>query len=89
MKKGFYVSGIVLVSLITTITTFMVFKSRFAKLTIDLWSFGAALFLISEGIFRIITTSDSFWPRQFMRFVRIIIGVCVFTIHTCQMIYGI
>jgi len=89
MKRSFYVFAIALVVLLTIIITVIIFKTHFAKLTIDLWSFGAALFLIIEGAVRIITSNDSFWPRQFVRFIRIIIGVCIFTIHTCQVVYGI
>lgn len=74
---------------IAAATTAIIFKTHFAKVTIDAWSFGASLFLIVEAFYRMCTTNDEFWPNQVMRLIRIVIGICIFTIHTCQVIYGV
>jgi len=84
-----YLISIVIIMITAVCITAVIFNTRFAKVTIDVWSFGAALFLIIEALYKIIRTSDKFWPNQFLRIIRIIIGVCVFTIHVCQLIYGI
>jgi len=69
--------------------TAIVFNTKFARVTIDAWSFAASIFLITEAVYKMRKDPGPFWPYQFFRFVRIVIGTCVFTIHTCQIIYGI
>jgi len=60
------------------------FDSHFAKLTIDWFAFLAGVFLIIEGLYRIFSTKDQFFPLQFSRLIRVSIGTCVFTIHLLQ-----
>ncbi len=89
MKKHIiYITTSILVSIIAVAITAFVFNTRFGKLTVDVWAFGVALFLIVEALYKILLLKDTFWPYQFMRLIRIIIGVCIFTIHICQIIYG-
>ena len=87
-KSNMFIIAFLLMGVAATITVF-IFNTSFAKVTIDAWSFVASLFLIVEALYRIATTNDRTWPNQIVRIMRIIIGVCVFTIHTCQLIYGV
>ena len=89
MKKLYSVAVIFIFMGIAAVITAYIFNTRFAKVTIDAWSFFAASFLIIEALYKIYVSKESFWPNQFFRVLRIIIGVCIFTIHTCQVIYGI
>lgn len=68
----------------------LIFNTSFAKNTIDYFSFFAALFLITDGFYKIWRYKDElYFPDQFVRHLRIIIGACVFTIHVMQYVYGI
>ena len=87
-KQGILISAVILAATAATITA-IIFKTRFAKTTIDVWSFGASSFLMIEALYKIYITKDKFWPNQLFRLLRIIIGICIFTIHTCQVIYGV
>ena len=87
-KEGILISAVILAAIAATITAIL-FKTRFAKVTIDAWSFGASSFLVIEALYKIHITKDKFWPNQFFRFLRIVIGICIFTIHTCQVVYGV
>lgn len=90
MKKHIiYIITLIVVSIIAVAITVSIFNTRFGKLTVDIWAFGIALFLIVEALYKILLLKDTFWPYQFMRLIRIIIGVCIFTIHICQLIYGL
>ncbi|MCK4463686.1 MAG: hypothetical protein KAU58_05180 [Candidatus Omnitrophica bacterium] len=90
MKKHIiYIITLILVSIIAVIITVFIFNTRFAELTVDVWAFAVAVFLIAEALYKIFVSKDIFWPYQFMRLIRIIIGVCIFTIHICQIIYGV
>lgn len=90
MKKNIsYALIAALVSIIAVTINAVIFNSKFAKASIDIWAFSIAIFLIIEAFYKILSTRDPFWPSQFLRFIRIIIGSCIFTIHTCQIIYGI
>lgn len=88
MRKNMAAITAALILIASSITA-VVFNTRFAKVTIDAWSFFASLFLMIEGSVRIAASNDKFWPLQASRFLRVIIGACVFTIHACQVIYGI
>jgi len=86
--KNLKLTALIICIIITAAITTGVFNSRFAHLTIDAWAFGASLFLIFEALYKMLTLKENLWPNQFMRFIRMVIGVCIFTIHTCQVIYG-
>ncbi len=87
--KKWYGAALLAVVSVTSFITYFVFNTNFAHVTIDAWSFFAAAFLMIEGAYRIMRTNDPFWPLQAIRVFRVIIGTCVLTIHTCQVIYGI
>lgn len=66
------------------------FDTPFSKNTIDYFSFIAALFLIIDGFYKIRRyKSEPYFPNHFVRHLRIVIGACIFTIHTMQFIYGV
>ncbi|RKY41955.1 MAG: hypothetical protein DRP85_04425 [Candidatus Makaraimicrobium thalassicum] len=64
--------------------TCRVFDSQFAEITIDWFAFLAGIFLAAEGTCKILKSSGPFFPGQFLRTLRVIIGTCVFTIHLLQ-----
>lgn len=70
--------------------TVVVFNTPFAHDTVDYFSFIAALFLIVEGVYKIRRyRGEPYFPNQFIRHLRVIVGTCIFTIHIMQYIYGI
>lgn len=75
---------------IASVICVLIFKTSFAKNTIDYFSFTAALVLIIDGFYKIRHyKNETYFPNQFLRHLRIIIGACVFTIHVMQYVYGI
>ncbi|MBF0493574.1 MAG: hypothetical protein HQL28_00400 [Candidatus Omnitrophica bacterium] len=72
-----------LLMIVTFVVTCCVFDSKFADATIDYFAFFAGIFLIVEGAISI-ARSPGLYPKQFLRGFRVIIGVCVFTIHLLQ-----
>lgn len=75
---------------LAAIITVRVFNALFAKNTVDYFSFAVALFLVGDEIYRIVRyRKETYLPSQLMRHARIIIGVCVFTIHLMQRVYSI
>ena len=75
---------------ITAVIATAVFKSPFAHRTVDYFSLAAALFLITEGLYKITRyRNEPYLPDHLVRHLRIIIGTCVFTIHIMQYIYGV
>jgi hypothetical protein len=72
----------ILASLITTGTFF----SRFGELIVDYVATAAALFLIVEGMLSVRKYKDEKLRFQSLRIIRILIGVCIVTIHFWQFI---
>ncbi|MBU0570788.1 MAG: hypothetical protein KJ995_02330 [Candidatus Omnitrophica bacterium] len=60
------------------------FDSKFANLTIDWFAFFAGIFLVAEGLYKILTSKTATPFNQFLRFIRVAIGTCVFTVHLLQ-----
>jgi len=84
------VVGIALSVAVSGLICTAIFNTAFAKNTIDYFSFFAAIFLIVEGFYKIRHyRNESYFPAQFVRHIRIIIGACVFTIHVMQYVYGV
>lgn len=69
---------------ITAYITCNVFETNFAEITIDWFAFLAGLFLAIEAVYKMIKSKSPFFPDQFLRTLRVIIGTCVFTIHLLQ-----
>jgi len=65
----------------TLITTSWIFGTVLARVTVDWFAITAGIFLAVEGTYKIATSRVSFFPDQFLRASRIIIGACVFTVH--------
>lgn len=81
---------ILLTMLMTIAITVLIFNSSFAHNTIDYFSFAAALFLIIDGVYKISRYRiERYFPNQFIRHIRVIIGTCIFTIHVMQYVYGV
>ena len=76
------IAGVTL--LLTFTVTCRVFDSRFAEITVDYFAFFAGIFLISEGIYRIVSSGSSSVLSQLSRIFRVLVGTCVFTIHVLQ-----
>ena len=69
---------------VTCAVTCRVFGSAFAEITIDYFAFFAGIFLVSEGLYRMISSKGASFLDQLLRAFRVIIGTCVFTIHLLQ-----
>ncbi|MBU1894796.1 MAG: hypothetical protein KJ983_03140, partial [Candidatus Omnitrophica bacterium] len=82
---------IIIVTLITTAFLIIcrLFDSNFANSTIDWFSFLVGIFLITEAIYKTRKHPTAFFPVQFLRTIRMLIGGCIFTVHLIQFIWGI
>jgi len=65
------------------------FDTSFADNTIDWFSFLVGIFLIVEAIYKMRKFPVAFFPEQFFRSIRILIGGSIFTVHLIQHIWGI
>ena len=90
MKK-IHLTVITLAALMTAafIVTCRSFDTQFANSTIDWFSFFVGIFLIVEAIYKMRKFRSPFFPDQFSRGIRIIIGADILTIHLIQFIWGI
>ena len=83
-------AAIVACAAIVSAVTVYIFNTSFAHNTVDYFSFFAALFLIIDGFYKIIHyRSEPYFPNQFVRHIRIILGTCILTIHILQYVYGV
>lgn len=87
--KNAIISYAIVVTILTSSIVIMVFNSKFAETTVDCFAFFAGIFLIIDALFKIISKNDRFFPYQLIRFIRLIIGTSIFTIHIMQYIYGV
>jgi hypothetical protein len=62
------------------------FGTPFAENTIDYISFFVGIFLVFEAGYKILKYPDKFFPVQMCRFIRMILGTCVFSIHLFQFV---
>ena len=56
-------------------------------ITIDLFAFLAALFLVFEGIIRVLKNSKATIKKQFTRVLRIAFGCAIIALHIIQFIH--
>lgn len=93
MNKKIYAAVAIFVMASFPITVFItrgIFNSSFARATVDYFSFGAALFLIIDGLYKINRyKNEPYLPNNIIRHIRIIIGTSIFTIHVLQYVYGL
>ncbi len=76
--------------LIAAAITAAIFRTPFARSTVDYFSFFAGFVLIVDGFYKIRRYADEpYFPNQFIRHLRIIFGTCIFTIHIMQYLYRI
>ncbi|MBD3296978.1 MAG: hypothetical protein GF392_06370 [Candidatus Omnitrophica bacterium] len=74
---------------ISFVVTCLLFDTPFSSDYIDWISYGAALFLVADGIINIKRHGNDSALSIRLRVCRIFIGCCVFTIHLIQQIWGI
>ena len=84
MKKIYWIILLAVFLFAGFMTICELFDSQFAKLTIDWFAFFAGIFLIVEGLYKILTSKMAAPFNQFLRFIRVAIGICIFTIHLLQ-----
>jgi hypothetical protein len=84
-NKGLLLSSTVLLCTFAFFMTRRVFFSVSGPVVVDYWAFAAGIFLIGEGLWKILNSRDIFLVNLF-RLLRVSIGVCIFTIHTLQFI---
>lgn len=70
--------------LIPGIAVLLLFGTELAENSIDILSFIAGGFLVTEGAWKIFSSPRDNWRLQADRCVRIGLGVCIFTIHLLQ-----
>jgi len=87
MRKGVF--WIILLSsfllILAIVITCMAFDSRFAEMTVDYFAFLAGIFLVVEGVYKILSSRSSSLSNQVLRAIRVTIGGCIFTIHLLQL----
>lgn len=77
----------IILACLIALTGYMIYRSfntHFAKITIDYFAFLTGIFLIAEGLYKISGTKAPFFPGQFLRGCRVMIGAWVLTIHLLQ-----
>jgi hypothetical protein len=82
-KAGLLVAILVMITM-TSFFTYKTFFSVSGPVVVDYWAFAAGVFLLSEGIWRFLTSKEHSWAINFGRLLRIAAGICVFTIHLLQ-----
>ena len=84
--KNISLGKITLIFLIafTGYTTYCLFYTQFAKITIDYFAFLTGIFLVTEALYKISGSKGPLFPDQFLRAFRVMIGAWIFTIHFFQ-----
>ncbi|MCX7920022.1 MAG: hypothetical protein N3A72_10545 [bacterium] len=65
------------------------FPTRLGNIVVDYFAFAAGILLISDALYKLRTEPEKPWSYQLVRLCRLIIGVCIFTIHALQFIYKV
>ncbi|MBL7073111.1 MAG: hypothetical protein ISS33_04970 [Candidatus Omnitrophica bacterium] len=89
MKK---ILSIIIIAGVMTIAFSIIcrtFDSSFANNSIDWVSFLVGIFLIVEAIYKMRKFPSAFFPEQFFRSIRILIGCSFFAVHLIQYVWGI
>jgi len=86
MKKKFLTSLLITLAVVAACVVIWLHDTRVANISIDWLAFLAGAFLITEGAYGIIKSRTPFFPDQFLKTIRIIIGVNIFTIHLIQLV---
>ena len=86
MKKKYMVSIMLVLAVVAGCVVIWLHDTRLANVSIDWLAFLAGGFLVTEGAYGIIRSHTPFFPDQFLKTIRIIIGVNIFTIHLIQLI---
>ena len=88
MKYTKAIVGIIALMILTSLATTGTFFSKYGELVVDYFAFAAALFLIIEGLYFIKRNKNEKLNFRLFRITRILIGVCIITIHFWQFYQG-
>ena len=69
---------------ITAYLTYKTFFATFGPVLVDYVAFAAGIVLLTDGVFSIRNSKGTDKLNTIFPFFRIIIGVCIFTIHLLQ-----
>ena len=86
MKKQYLMMIIYALVIAAACVVIWLHDTRIANMSIDWLAFLAGAFLMIEGAYGIIKSRTPFFPDQFLKAIRIIIGVNILTIHLIQLI---
>jgi len=89
MKKILPIIAIAAVMTIAFSVICRTFDTSFANNSVDWFSFAVGIFLVAEAIYKMRKFPGAFFPGQFLRSIRIIIGCSIFAVHLIQYIWGI
>lgn len=81
-----YIIAVIVFSLLVGFLTRWSFYTSFGPLMADIWAFIAGMFLVSEGVWRMLNSIEKRPLFQCFRLLRISAGICMFTIHLLQVI---
>jgi hypothetical protein len=65
------------------------FPTRLGNISVDYFAFAAGILLITDALYKLRTDLNKPWSYQIVRLCRLIIGVCIFSIHAMQYIYKV
>ena len=85
MKKKYMISITLVLVVLAACVVCWLHDTRLANMSIDWLAFLAGAFLIIEGAYGIVKSRTPFFPDQFLKTIRIIIGVNILTIHLIQL----
>jgi hypothetical protein len=82
-KAGLLIAILVMITL-TSFFTHKTFFSVSGPVVVDYWAFATGVFLLSESLWRFLTSKEHSWAINLGRLLRIAAGICIFTIHLLQ-----
>ena len=83
-EKSLQIVALLAIITVSFLINCWVFDTTFAEVSVDWFAFLAGIFLVSEASWKFLSVKEKFFPNQFFRVLRIIIGMNVFTIHLLQ-----
>lgn len=86
MNKGLLNGAVIAAVFLAGFFTRKTFFAMSGPIVVDYWAFAAGVFLVGEGLWRLMRSKEASIPMNFLRLLRISIGVCIFTIHFLQFV---
>ncbi len=87
LALSFIISLIVFITQLNSQNKIEILCSYLDPVVIDVLAFSGALFLISDGIYRIWEHKDANLKKQFTRSIRIALGFAILTLHVMQIVH--